>query len=278
MDKRELAKLFRTRLADLVSRTGESHSAFASDVGIDRSALSQLLSGASVRLPRVETLLNIAERHSVSLDWLLGLSQDQGLTGELRPSFEIEDGGEDQADTLLMKWHAEAAGSKIRYVPARIPDLLRTPKIIAFEARGAHQSIKAQASETAFRLDYNRQPGTDMEVCMPRETLEAFAQGRGMWSGLNREIRAEQLQYMSALINELYPSFRLFLFNEKERFSVPYTIFGSQRAALFVGGMYLVLNNAESIRKMQRHFDELIRFTRIHAHQTSEYVRTLHVS
>jgi len=42
--------------------------------------------------------------------------------------------------------------------------------------------------------------------------------------------------------------------------------------------MYLVLNNAESIRKMQRHFDELIRFTRVHAHQTADFVRTLEVS
>lgn len=278
MDKRALAILFRTRLASLVDRAGESHSAFSSKVGIDRSALSQLLSGDSARLPRVETLLNIAERHSVSLDWLLGLSHDQGLMGELRPSFEIEEGGDDYTDTLLMNWHAEAAGSKIRYVPARLPDLLRTPKIIAFEAKGAHQSVTAQASETAFRLDYNRQPGTDMEVCMPRETLEAFAKGQGMWRGLNRDIRAEQLQYMAALIRELYPSFRLFLFNEKERFSVPYTVFGSQRAAIFVGGMYLVLNNAESIRKMQYHFDELIRSTRVHAHQAADFVQNLEVS
>ena len=278
MDKRRLAELFRARLTDLVTRSASSHSAFADGIGINRSALSQLLSGESVRLPRVETLLNIAECHSVSLDWLLGISQDTGLTGELRPSFEIEEGGEDYTDSLLMKWHAEATGSKIRYVPARIPDLLRTPQIIAFEAESAHQSVGAQASESAFRLDYNRQPGTDMEVCMPCETLEAFAQGRGMWSGLNRDIRAAQLLYMSDLIEELYPSFRLFLFNEKERFSVPYTIFGSQRAAIFVGGMYLVLNNAQSIRKMQRHFDELIRFTRIHAHESAAFVKSLQVS
>ncbi|MDQ0457595.1 helix-turn-helix domain-containing protein [Rhizobium paknamense] len=278
MDKRTLADLFRVRLMELVTRSGSSHSAFATGIGIDRSALSQLLSGDSARLPRVETLLNIAERHSVSLDWLLGISHDPGLTGELRPSFEIEEGGEDYTDTLLMKWHAEATGSKIRYVPARIPDLLRTPQIIAFEAESAHQSVRAQASETAFRLDYNRQPGTDMEVCMPQETLEAFAHGSGMWSGLKREVRAEQLQHMADLITELYPSFRLFLFAEKERFSVPYTIFGSQRAAIFVGGMYLVLNNTDSIRKMQRHFDQLIRFTRVHAHETAGYVRALKVS
>ncbi|OLP42426.1 helix-turn-helix domain-containing protein [Rhizobium oryziradicis] len=277
MDKRVLADMFRARLTQLVDRAGESQADFAAAIGIDRSALSQLLSGHSARLPRVETLLNIAERHSVTLDWLLGLSYDQGLMPELRPSFEMEEGGADDGKTLLMKWHAEAAGSKIRYVPARIPDLLRTPEIVAFEALGAHQDVMAQASETAFRLDYNRQPGTDMEVCMPRETLEALAEGRGMWSGLTRETRLAQLQHMSNLINELYPSFRLFLFNEKERFSVPYTIFGSQRAALFIGSMYLVLNSTEAIRKMQRHFDELIRVTRIHPHETADFVRNLPV-
>ncbi len=151
MDKRALAELFRARLIQLVNRSEDNQASFAAAIGIDRSALSQLLSGDSARLPRVETLLNIAERHSVSLDWLLGLSHDQGLMGELRPSFEIEEGGADYTDTLLMKWHAEAAGTKIRYVPARIPDLLRTPEIIAFEAMGAHQSVMAQASETAFR-------------------------------------------------------------------------------------------------------------------------------
>lgn len=277
MDKRALADLFRIRLFELVKRSGTNHSTFAAGIGLDRSALSQLLSAESVRLPRVETLLNISERHAVSLDWLLGISQDPGLTGELRPSVEIEEGGDDYTETLLMKWHAEATGSKIRYVPARIPDLLRTPQIIAFEAESAHQSVNAQFSESAFRLDYNRQPGTDMEVCMPSETLVAFAQGHGMWGGLTREIRATQLKYMAELIDELYPSFRLFLFNEKEKFSVPYTIFGQQRAVVFMGGMYLVLNNTESIRKLQRHFDELIRFTRIHAHECADYVRSLNV-
>ncbi len=124
MDKRDLSRLFQERIKSLLMRSGENQSSFAASVGIDRSALSQLLSGQSTRLPRVETLLNIAERHSVSLDWLLGLSQDEGITGELRPSLEIEQGFDNQ--TLLVKWHAEATGTKIRYVPARIPDLLRT--------------------------------------------------------------------------------------------------------------------------------------------------------
>jgi transcriptional regulator with XRE-family HTH domain len=276
VDKRILSELFRERLVQLLERSGESQSAFSNEIGIDRSALSQLLSEKSARLPRVETLLNIAEKHAVSLDWLLGLSHDRGLVGELHPSFEIEERVEGQDNTtLLMKWHAEATGSKVRYVPARIPDLLRTPEIIAYEATGTHQSVVGQANEASFRLDYNRQPGTDMEVCMPIQTLEAFAHGHHIWGGLTGTTRARQLDYMVDLLRELYPSFRLFLFDEKERYSVPYTIFGSLRAAIFVGRMYLILNNADAIRKMQLHFDGLIKTTRIHAHEAADFVNGL---
>ena len=81
-----------------------------------------------------------------------------------------------------------------------------------------------------------------------------------------------------SLIDERYPSFRLFLFDARERFSIPYTIFGSSRVAVFAGQMYLVLNSSEAIRTMQMHFEGLIRDTRIHAHQAADFVRSLTVS
>ena len=92
MDKRDLSSLFRAAAAQLVQRSDLNQSAFAASIGIDRSALSQMLSEASTRLPRAETLLTIAAEHQVSLDWLMGLSQDEGLTGEIRESLEIEEG------------------------------------------------------------------------------------------------------------------------------------------------------------------------------------------
>ena len=183
MDKRDLSTLFRDRLRLILVRSGLNQSAFAAAVGIDRSALSQLLAGASTRLPRAETLLNIAAEQKVSLDWLLGLSQDEGLTGEIRASFEIEEGSGGFGRTLLARWHAEAAGTKIRYVPAGIPDLLRTNELIDYESDISNRSREAQADETQYRIDYNRRPETDMEVCMPRHTLEIFARGLGVWSG-----------------------------------------------------------------------------------------------
>ncbi|WP_156680758.1 transcriptional regulator [Sphingomonas profundi] len=276
MDKRDLAGIFSQRLTTLFDRSRGSQAAFAHSIGIDRSALSLLLSSRTARLPRVETLLHIAERHAVTLDWLLGLSEDEGVTGAMIASGAIET-GEDDGASLLMRWHAEASGMKIRYVPARIPDLLRTTDVIAYEASASHQSAATQEEGAVFRLDYNRAPGTDMESCMPYQTLQQFADGSGIWNGLSPEVRRAQLDHMAALIDELYPSFRLFLFDGRARFSIPYTIFGSARVAVFAGQMYLVLNSVETIRTMQTHFEGLIRHTHIHAHEAAEFVRSLRV-
>lgn len=275
MDKRNLSDVFRERLKLLLRRSDLNQSAFAAAVGIDRSALSQLLSGASARLPRAETLLNIAAEYKVSLDWLLGLSQDEGVTGEIRESLEIEEGSGAFDRTLLARWHAEAAGTKIRYVPAGIPDLLRTQALVDYEADITNRSRQQQAGETQYRIDYNRRPETDMEVCMPRHTLEIFARGLGVWSGFSRRDRREQLHHMAVLLDDLYPTFRLFFYDGRLRYSVPYTIFGSIRAAIYVGDMYIVLNATEPVRTLTRHFDNLIRAADINPHEAAAYARSL---
>jgi transcriptional regulator with XRE-family HTH domain len=275
LDKRDLSGVFRDRLRLLLQRAGRNQSEFAAAIGIDRSALSQLLSGASTRLPRAETLLNIAIENKVSLDWLLGLSQDEGLTGELRQSLEIEEGYEPFDRTLLARWHAEAAGTKIRYVPAGIPDLLRTQALVDYEADISNRSREQQSGETQYRIDYNRRPETDMEVCMPRHTLEIFARGLGVWSGFPERERRAQLAHMAELLDDLYPTFRLFLYDGRLRYSVPYTIFGPFRAAIYVGDMYLVLNATDPIRTLTRHFDNLIRAADVNAHETAAFARGL---
>ncbi len=275
MDKRNLSDLFRERLKLLLQRSEQNQSTFAASVGIDRSALSQLLSGASARLPRAETLLNIAAEHKVSLDWLLGLSQDEGLTGEIRQSLEIEEGTGGFDRTLLARWHAEAAGTKIRYVPTGLPDLLRTQALVDYEADITNRSREQQSGETQYRIDYNRRPETDMEVCMPRHTLEIFALGLGVWSGFPPARRREQLKHMAELLDDLYPTFRLFLYDGRLRYSVPYTIFGPYRAAIYVGDMYLVLNATAPIRTLTRHFDNLIRAADVNAHEAAAFARRL---
>ena len=61
MDRREIVEVFRERLGEVIDRSGLSRSAFAGEIGHDRSTLSQLLSPEHVRLPRAETIAAIAE-------------------------------------------------------------------------------------------------------------------------------------------------------------------------------------------------------------------------
>jgi transcriptional regulator with XRE-family HTH domain len=234
MDRRQTVAAFRGRLGEVIARSGLSRMAFAARAGLDRSTLSQLLSPGHERLPRAETIAAIAAREQVSVDWLLGLSQEGQIGTDVIPqALEFEPGAGSPADARLARWQDEAVGYKIRYVPATLPDLLRTEEVIRYEYKeyGA-ATPKARIEQAEERLAYSRLPETDMEVCSSRQGIEDFARGYGIWSGLPVASRAAQLNAI---------------------------IFGPKRAAVYVGNMYLVFNSTEHIQVLTRHFDDLIR-------------------
>lgn len=275
MDRRETSDIFRARLGDLHRQSGLRQSAFAAQLGIDRSALSQLLGGAGARLPRADTLVALARTHQVSVDWLLGLSEDRGVTTATRDMLEIAGGADSLDRSPLVQWHEEALGTKIRYVPAGLPDLLRDAPIAQYEHRTAAVEDDSQRLQDGYRRDYARLPETDMEVAMPLQTLQSFAAGHGVWSGLSRVQRQNQLAHMEQLLRELYPGFRLYLFDGSARFSMTYTIFGYQRVAIYAGEIYLLLNATHSITTMVGHFDNLVRAAEVHAHEVADFVAGL---
>ena len=274
MDKREVSGHFRVRLQDLHLRSGLRQAGFAARIGIDRSALSQLLTGAGARLPRAETLISIAATCQVSLDWLLGLSEDEGVSAELRDTLEIAEGADGADRSLLAQWHAEAAGSKIRYVPAGLPDQLRTVALTA------HRDWDANANRDRpdFGVDFSRAPESDIEACMPFQTLEMLAAGQGVWSDLSRDVRRGQLQHMSRRLSGLYPAFRLFLFDGRARYSMPYTIFGYARVAIYAGDIYLLINAKQTIHTLVEHFDAHIRAATVQAHEVADFVEGLELT
>lgn len=261
MDRKETVAAFRERLLLVIERSGDSRSAFAQRIGLDRSTLSQLLSSENERLPRAETVVAMALAGQVSTDWLLGLTQEQRLGAEmLANALEIEAGAGSPVDARLQRWHAEAAGYKIRYVPTTLPDLLKTEAVIRYEFQEYGGLIPQTRLEQAeARLAYSRQPETDLEVCCAYQTLESFARGEGIWRVLEVAERRAQLEHMVALADELYPTFRWFLYDGLQRFAAPMTVFGPKRAAVYIGNMYLVFNATEQIRVLTRHFDDLIR-------------------
>ncbi|MCC3303593.1 helix-turn-helix domain-containing protein [Sneathiella sp. HT1-7] len=259
-DKRDVAEIFRDRMALLLARKGFNLSQFANSVGIDRSALSQFLAPGSTRLPRAETLCAISRTYGVSVDWLMGLIANDESASEAVPMIEIERVTEASASVKLAKWHREAMGYKIRYVPSTLPDLLRTEEIGAYEF-GDFTTVEREAKERQMQdqLSYSRRPETDMEVCMPLQAIEQLAQGEGIWRQVPISIRRDQMKNMIRLTEELYPTFRLFLFDARKIYSAAYTLFGPLRAAIYIGNMYLLVNSVEHIRALTVHFDGLIR-------------------
>jgi transcriptional regulator with XRE-family HTH domain len=268
---------FRDRLIRVIERTGLNHAAFARKTGLDRSTLSQLLAPENGRLPRAETLAAIALGCKVSVDWLLGLSQREEVGAELiEAMFQIERHAHSPVDIRLFRWYEEAAGYKIRTVPRSFPDLLKTEDVIRFEYAESQAVGPDKGIETAqARLEYLRRPDTDMEACAALQTLTGFARGEGQWAGLDAEIRGAQLDHMTGLCEELYPGFRLFLFDLRQTYSVPFTVYGPLRTTIYLGNSYLVLNGIEHIRLMSRRFDDLVRAAVVQPHEIAKFLRGL---
>ena len=107
---------------------------------------------------------------------------------------------------------------------------------------------------------------------MPIDNLVGFCRGEGIWRDLDVAARREQVESMAATLDELYPSVRLYLYDGRKRYSVPYTIFGARRAAVYVGQMYFAFNTTEYVRILIRHFDNLVRNAQVHAHEAVDFL------
>lgn len=261
VDREQAVQVFRRRLLELIERDHASRSAFAAHAGMDRSTLSQLLSDDNRRLPRAETVIAIAQAAQVSVDWLLGLTGEEHRSADLlERDLQIESGAASPVDERLARWHRDARGYKIRYVPTTLPDLMKTEYVIEHEhPRSGDTSLPASAEQTARQLRYSRDPDTEMEVCCPLQTLEDLAAGAGVWRQLGAPARARQIEHMATLVEELFPTFRWCLYDGSRRFSVPVTVFGTQRAVIYVGDQYLVFNTTRHVRALTSHFDGLVK-------------------
>ena len=257
----ELVNRFRERLGELVADTRQTRSDFAADAGIDRSTLSQLLSSRNRRLPRVETLAAIAEESAVSVDWLLGLSHGGPARADIvHEEFALNLDELSPLDEAWIEWHEQSAGSKVRTLPASLPDLLKTEAVIRHEVQRYTTIRPEQRIETATApLELARAPGSDLECCNSIQAIEGFARGWDVWGSLEHRHRVAQLDRMIELCEELYPTFRWFLYDGRQRYSAAVTVFGLDRAVLYLGQMYLVLNNRNHVMTFVKHFDDLIR-------------------
>jgi transcriptional regulator with XRE-family HTH domain len=260
-DKRDRAALFRRRLARAMQDAGVSQSALSRTVGVDRSTVSQLLAAGEPRLPNAQVAAECARALGVSSDWLLGLSdRPEQAAAIVAASLEISAAPRDRADQQIYDWHREAAGYKIRHVPARLPDLLKTPEMLRWEytpniARTTDQAIGA----TDDRLLLLQDTLSDYEMAIPLFELDSLIRGEGYYLGLPDDVRQGQIERFLELHDLLYPKVRIFLYDARRLHSAPITVFGPLLAALYLGQHYLVFRDTERITMLTRHFDALVR-------------------
>ena len=260
-----------------MTRTGLTASAFAREAGVDRSTLAQLLTSDDPRLPRAETLVAIAQRARVSVDWLLGLSQ-QEMTGAeiIGAMLQVEERGIGPADDHFATWLKEAEGFRVRTVPVAVPDFLKTEALLRFEyPRAFGGASPVQLAAVRARLDFMCHPDSDVEVGVALQSLDMLSRGEERWAGLPAELRREQIAHMSRIYAASYPSLRLYLYDLREVYSVPFTVFGAKRAVIYLGPSYFVLNGAEHIRMFSRRFDDLIRHAEVQPHDVERKLRAL---
>ncbi|MCB1377730.1 MAG: transcriptional regulator [Alphaproteobacteria bacterium] len=276
VQKEETVAVFRRRLTELIERSGQSRARFAARAGLDRSTLSQLLSDQNVRLPRAETIARIAARHAASVDWLLGLSESAGITPDILTQPMVALGADDPAGEHLRNWLEEARGSKIRYVPSSLPDQMKNETTIHYEyGKLSRTEAEAMSRASRTRIEHARQMASEIEVCTPRQTLESLARGEGLWRQFPLRERRRQLAHMAELADAFYPSYRWFLFDARECYAAPYTIFGQKRAALYLGAMFFVFTSTEHIRELTAHFENLIRHARVQPNEIAPFIKAL---
>ncbi|MEP3331620.1 helix-turn-helix transcriptional regulator [Sedimentitalea sp.] len=277
MDKRLRADHFRTRLSRAMRDTDTSQSALARDIGVDRSTISQLLTDEGARLPNGHVVGACAAALRVSADWLLSLSdRPESAADLLANSLSLSEAPRALVDQRIFDWHREAAGYKIRHVPAALPDMLKTRALLEWEyaphlGRTADQAIGASED----RLKWMRSAQSDYEIAMPRFEIESFVEGTGYYAGLPLDLRLAQLDRFIELCDQLYPRLRLYLFDAQRLYSAPLTIFGPLLCVFYAGGHYIAFRDRDRIETFTRHFDTLVREATLSARELSSHLQDL---
>lgn len=261
IDKLTRARQFRDRIAQAMQVSGINQSALARSIGSDRSTLSQALNDDGGRLPSAQVIGASAAVLGVSSDWLLSLSDRPETPADLLSnSLAISQAPRALVDEQIFAWHQEAAGYKIRHVPAMLPDMLKTDAVLNWEY-GPHLGKTAEQAINASRdrLDWMREAGSEYEIAMPLYEVRSFLRGTGYYESLPATVRVEQVEQLVSLTRQLYPRLRIYQFDARRLYSAPVTIFGPLLAVFYTGGHYMAFRDKQRIETFTRDFDSLIR-------------------
>jgi transcriptional regulator with XRE-family HTH domain len=277
MEKHNRAQMFRVRLTEAMGRAQVTQSALARAVGVDRSTISQILAASTDRLPGAGLAADCAAALQISADWLLGLTdRPEPVADLLAATVTMKEAPRALIDETIFGWHQEAAGYKIRHVPATLPDMLKTRAMVEWEYR-PQLGRTAEQAFGAFedRLAWMRAARSDYEIALPLHEIQAFATASGYYAGLPDAVRQAQLAHLADLCDQLYPTLRIYLFDARRVFSAPVTIFGPLLAVVYLGRDYLAFRDTVRVARLSEHFDWLVREASMGAREVAGYLRDL---
>jgi len=277
MDKRIRADVFRTRLQEAMSLKKVTRSALSRAANVDRSTIGQLLKNDYPRLPNAQLAADIAGALSVSTDWLLGLTNRPEAPGDIvAAAMSLSPAERTSADEQLLEWHREAEGYKVRHVPATLPDILKTERMLQWE----YASFREKRLPEAFaamqnQLQWLSSGVSDYEIALPLHEIEACAAGTAYYKGVSRDVRFEQLNFLADQCDQMFPRLRIFLFDAHRVFSAPVTVFGPNLAVVYVGQCYLAFREVERVKSLTNHFDWLVREAIVDARDVPFHIRSM---
>ena len=256
--------------------SGVSQAALARNIGVDRSTISQLLGDSGARLPNAQVVGECAAALNVSADWLLSLSdRPENATDIVANSLSLTRAPRALVDEQIYQWHRDAAGYKIRHVPATLPDMFKTDAMLEWEyAPHLGRTIQQAIGASKDRLNWMRQSTSDYEIAIPIHEMVSFATSQGYYRDLPPEVRAEQIRWLVDLCDQFYPRVRIYLFDSRRLYSAPVTVFGPLLAVLYVGRHYLAFRDSERVHSFTEHFAALIREASFATQELEQFFKT----
>ena len=277
IDKPVSAEQFRRRLRQALQQSGMTQSGLARATRINRSTVSQLLSGSTARLPNAQVIGACAATLKVSADWLLTLSdRPESAADLLADALSLTTAPRALIDEQVFAWHKQAAGFKIRHVPAILPDMFKTTEMLEWEyaphlGRTSQQAINASND----RLTWMRSSASDYEIALPVYELDCFARAEGYYRGIPQQLRVAQIDHLVNLCDQFYPRVRIHLFDSRRLYSAPLTIFGPLLSVLYVGTQYVAFRDRDRIQTFSEHFDTLVKQATVSARVLPDHLHTL---
>jgi hypothetical protein len=178
-------------------------------------------------------------------------------------------------DEAIFAWHREAAGYKIRHVPATLPDMLKTRAMVEWEYApqlGRTPNRPSAPSRTGWPGCAAR--GRIMKSPCPCTRSTPLPAPTGYYRGLPAGCGPSR-STASPPVRPALPLAAAVPLRCAAGVFRPVTVFGPLLAVVYLGRSYIAFRDAARVQAMTEHFDWLVREAEVGARDAARHLRAL---